>query len=98
MESKAKFLGHPVHPMLVVFPLGLLGTAVIFDVIHPITRNSAFSIAAYWMIAAGLIGGLIAAPMRCRVTVVLVSYHPRNRQRACAGLVLLELDTAQSRY
>lgn len=62
MESKAKFLGHPVHPMLIVFPLGLLATAVIFDVIQLITRNSAFSIAAYWMIAAGLIGGLIAAP------------------------------------
>ena len=33
MESKVKVPGHPVHPMLIVFPLGLLATSVIFDVI-----------------------------------------------------------------
>ena len=61
MESRAKFLGHPVHPMLIVFPLGLLATAVIFDIIA-LTKNvpSLFN-AAYWMIVAGVIGGLISA-------------------------------------
>ncbi len=62
MESKAKILGHPVHPMLVVFPLGLLATAVVFDLIHLATRNMQWSIAAYYMIAAGVIGALVAAP------------------------------------
>ena len=33
MESHAKVLGHPLHQMLIAFPLGLLGTAVIFDLI-----------------------------------------------------------------
>jgi uncharacterized membrane protein len=33
MESKAKLLGHPLHPMLIVFPLGLLATAVVFDIV-----------------------------------------------------------------
>ena len=33
MESRAKILGHPAHQMLIVFPLGLLATAVIFDFI-----------------------------------------------------------------
>ena len=28
MESKVRVLGHPLHQMLVVFPLGLLGTSV----------------------------------------------------------------------
>jgi len=31
MESRAKLFGHPVHPMLIVFPLGLLAMAVIFE-------------------------------------------------------------------
>ena len=31
MESRAKFLGHPVHPMLIVLPLGLFIAAVVFD-------------------------------------------------------------------
>jgi uncharacterized membrane protein len=61
MESRAKFLGHPVHPMLIVFPLGLLATAVIFDIIA-LTKNVPHLFnAAYWMIVAGLIGGLISA-------------------------------------
>lgn len=33
MESRAKLLGHPIHQQLIVFPLGLLATAVIFDLI-----------------------------------------------------------------
>src|SRR5437764_15366869 len=61
MESKAKLLGHPVHPMLIVFPLGLLATAVIFDVIALATGNGAWSGIAYYLIPAGLIGGLVAA-------------------------------------
>lgn len=61
MESKAKFAGHPVHPMLIVFPLGLLSTAVVFDIIYLISGNSQWTVVAYYMIGAGVIGGLAAA-------------------------------------
>jgi uncharacterized membrane protein len=61
MESRAKLFGHPIHPMLIPFPLGLLSTSLIFDVIYLITGSNAFSVAAFWMIAAGVIGGLAAA-------------------------------------
>ncbi len=61
MESKAKLLGHPVHPMLIVFPLGLLATAVIFDIIALATGNGAWSGMADYLIAAGVIGGLAAS-------------------------------------
>jgi uncharacterized membrane protein len=61
MESRAKLFGHPVHPMLIVFPLGLLATAVIFDIIGIVSRNGAWSAIAYYMIPAGIIGGLVAA-------------------------------------
>lgn len=61
MESKVKAFGHPIHPMLIVFPLGLLATSLIFDIIHWITGNGFFSVVAFWMIAAGVIGGLLAA-------------------------------------
>jgi uncharacterized membrane protein len=33
MESRAKLLGHPIHQMLIVFPLGLLAMAVMFDLL-----------------------------------------------------------------
>jgi uncharacterized membrane protein len=61
MESKVKVAGHPVHPMLIVFPLGLLGAAVIFDIIYLISDNSHWAVASYYMIGAGVIGGLAAA-------------------------------------
>ena len=61
MESRAKLLGHSVHQMLIVFPLGLLATAVIFDIIFLITGRPAWTDASYHMIPAGIIGGLIAA-------------------------------------
>jgi uncharacterized membrane protein len=34
VESKAKILGHPIHPILIPFPLGLLSTSVVFDTVH----------------------------------------------------------------
>ncbi|CAN5186476.1 hypothetical protein BH20ACI2_BH20ACI2_22920 [soil metagenome] len=50
-----------MHPILIVFPLGLLSTSVIFDVLFMLFGNSAFPTVSYWMIAAGIIGGLVAA-------------------------------------
>jgi uncharacterized membrane protein len=61
MESKAKVLGHPVHPMLIVFPLGLLGASLIFDIIHLSVGNGRWADVAYWMLGTGIIGGLLAA-------------------------------------
>jgi len=61
MEARAKAFGHPIHQMLIVFPLGLLSTAVIFDLIHLVTHGATWSLVSYWMIAAGIIGGLLAA-------------------------------------
>jgi uncharacterized membrane protein len=61
MESRAKFLGHPIHAQLIVFPLGLLGMAVIFDIISFLTKNSRWTDMAFYMIGAGILTGLLAA-------------------------------------
>jgi uncharacterized membrane protein len=62
MESRAKLFGHAIHPILIVFPLGLLATGVVFDAVYLIWGNPVMATVAYWMIAAGIIGGLLAAP------------------------------------
>lgn len=62
MEARAKLLGHPIHQMLVVFPLGLLAVGVVFDLVYFGTDNPTFAIVSYWMLVSGLIGGLLAAP------------------------------------
>jgi len=61
MKANATLLGHPVHPMLICFPLGLLPVAAIFDIIYLCTANGRWADVSYWLIAAGIIGGLIAA-------------------------------------
>jgi uncharacterized membrane protein len=61
MESKAKLLGHPIHPMLIVLPLGLFIAAVVFDALYFWQGNPTFAAVAYWNIAGGIIGGLLAA-------------------------------------
>lgn len=61
MESRAKLLGHPIHPMLIVLPLGLFIGAVVFDALYLWRGNATFAMVAYWNIAGGIIGGLLAA-------------------------------------
>jgi uncharacterized membrane protein len=62
MESRAKLLGHSIHQQLIPFPFGLLVTAVIFDGLYLIFDEGELANVAYWMIAAGVIGGAAAAP------------------------------------
>src|SRR5205823_6079682 len=52
---------HPAHPILIVFPLGLLATSVIFNVVYLLNDNPTMSVVSYWMTVAGLLGGLAAA-------------------------------------
>jgi uncharacterized membrane protein len=62
MTSRAKMLGHPIHPMLIPFPVGLFTAAVVFDVIYLINGRPGFTVAAAYAIAGGIIGGALAAP------------------------------------
>jgi uncharacterized membrane protein len=61
VESKVKLLGHPIHPMLVVLPLGLFIAAVVFDAFYLGLDSAPLATASYWNIAGGIVGGLLAA-------------------------------------
>lgn len=61
MESRAKLFGHAVHPILIVFPSGLLVTAAFFDAVYLATRHGIWGELSFWMIAVGVAGGLAAA-------------------------------------
>src|SRR5437764_5076390 len=62
MEARAKLFGHAIHQMLIPFPLGLLATGVVFDIIYLVSGNSWMAMVAFYMIAAGIVGAVIAAP------------------------------------
>jgi uncharacterized membrane protein len=61
MKAKVVVAGHAVHPMLVVFPLGLLVTSVVWDVAALASGKPTWGTIAYWTIVAGVVGALLAA-------------------------------------
>ena len=61
MASKASIAGHPIHPMLVAFPIGLWVTSFVIDVIFYFERNTTLPLVSKLMIAAGLLGAVAAA-------------------------------------
>ncbi len=61
MESRAKLLGHPIHQMLIVFPLGILTMGVAADVVSFFTSDSLWPRMAYYLIIVGVGTGLLAA-------------------------------------
>jgi uncharacterized membrane protein len=62
MESHAKFAGHPIHQMLVAFPIGAFGMAVSSDVLRAGRRQPQYEYTAARAIDFGLISAAIAAP------------------------------------
>ncbi len=61
MESRVKVLGHPLHQMLIVLPLGLLSGVVIFDVVRLVLGGAQWATVSFWLIPAGVATGLLAA-------------------------------------
>jgi uncharacterized membrane protein len=82
MESRLKLHGQPVHPMLVLFPLGLFAIAVIFDFADLVGGPGLLGVAAYWNVVAGLIGGL---PVAVAGLVDLLTMRRRTRSRRFAA-------------
>jgi uncharacterized membrane protein len=61
MTSKANIGGHPVHPMLIPFPLALWTTSFVVDVLFYFFRHPTLLVIAKFMIAAGCLGAIAAA-------------------------------------
>ncbi len=61
MASPASIKKHPLHPMLVAFPIGLWVFALICDVMRAASGNSVWQTVAVYCIAAGIVGALVAA-------------------------------------
>lgn len=86
MRSKARLFGHSIHQMLVVFPLGLLATSLIFDIVYLATGNPRFADISFWMIASGIVGGLTAAIFGLVDWIAIPSQTRAKRIGAVHGL------------
>lgn len=62
MESRAKFLGHPIHQMLIPFPLGAFALSIAMDAAHIRTGRREHERAAVNALDFGLVTAALAAP------------------------------------
>ena len=79
MQSRARFLSHSIHQIVIVFPLGLLFTSVVFDIIGLVSGAPQWSYIATYMIGAGLVGGIAAAVFGF-VDYLAIPPHTRARR------------------
>ena len=61
MASKASIGGHPIHPMLVTFPIALWSTSFGADVVFYFWRGYSLFLISKFLLAAGCLGALAAA-------------------------------------
>jgi uncharacterized membrane protein len=61
MASTASIGGHPIHPILIPFPIALWTTSFAVDVLFYFVRNDSLLLISKFMLAAGCVGALAAA-------------------------------------
>jgi len=60
-KSTASIAGHPIHPMLVGFPIAFFTATVATDICFHQTANAGFARASEWLLGAGLVMAALAA-------------------------------------
>lgn len=85
MSSPASIGGHPIHPMLIPFPIALWVFSLISDLIYFWRGNPAWEWLAFYTLAGGILGALLAAPfgiidyfaIRDRKVSKIAAWHAR---------------------
>ena len=60
-RSTAQIGGHPIHPMLIPFPITCLVGAFVSDIIFMTSGDRGFATASHWLIGFGIGTALLAA-------------------------------------
>src|SRR3989337_4597101 len=59
--STAAILGHPIHPALIPFPIALLISALVTDIVYWFTTNTMWANFSFWLLIGGVATALLAA-------------------------------------
>ncbi|RIK39604.1 MAG: hypothetical protein DCC55_17675 [Chloroflexi bacterium] len=89
ITSRAAIARHPIHPILVVFPIAFLLGALVTDIVYWQTTNVFWAEMSYWLLVGGVVTAVVAA------VAGLVDFLSINRVRDhAAGWVHAGLNTA----
>lgn len=61
MQGKATVAGHPIHPILVTFPIGCFVAAVVCDIVSIWAGPVFWAPMSTWLLLFGILGALLAA-------------------------------------
>lgn len=61
VPSTVAIAGHPLHPLLVTFPIAFLTAPLATDIAYWLTGDIFWARVSVWLIGAGILTGLIAA-------------------------------------
>lgn len=61
ITSSISILGHPIHPIIVIFPIAFLSAVAGTDLGYWITRGEFWAQASTWLLGVGLLSGVAAA-------------------------------------
>lgn len=61
ITSSVHILGHPIHPIIVIFPIGFLSLAAGTDLGYWLTRGEFWAWGSLWLLGLGLLSGIAAA-------------------------------------
>jgi uncharacterized membrane protein len=61
MRTPASIAGHPIHPMLVTIPIGLWIFSLVCDLVHAGNGSPVWATVAFYCMAGGIVGALLAA-------------------------------------
>lgn len=61
ITSSIAILGHPIHPIIVIFPIAFLSAVAGTDLAYWLTRGEFWALASVWLLGAGLLSGIAAA-------------------------------------
>jgi uncharacterized membrane protein len=61
VQSTAAIAGHPLHHMLIVFPVAFLIGALGTDIVFMATQDQFWAQGSYWLLVAGIVTALVAA-------------------------------------
>ncbi len=91
-QSTARIAGHPVHPMLIPFPIAFFVGTLAVDIAYRQTGDPFWATASRWLLIAGLAMAALAALAGLtdflgdrRIRALSAAWHHHDWQRNCGA-------------
>lgn len=87
MKSRLQFGGHPIHAMVVGYPIGLYTASLVCDVVSLLSPEAFWFRMAFWTLAFGVVTHLAAAATGLPDFLVVMREQTEARRPAASHLI-----------